>query len=74
MDLVVVVDGSGSVYKSGFGKSKQFMLRLVDNLAIGEDEIRFGVLQYSNRVVVEFNMNVHKTKDSLRTAIEENLK
>ncbi|XP_072038613.1 uncharacterized protein [Amphiura filiformis] len=71
MDLAIVVDGSGSVGASDFSKAKDFIRRLVDTLPIGTEEVRVGVIQFTDQTTVEFPMNTHTTNDSLKTAISE---
>ncbi|XP_033646749.1 integrin alpha-1-like [Asterias rubens] len=69
IDLVFVVDGSGSVGPSNFETSKQFVNDVVDSFEIGSDRTRVGVIQYSSSVNIEFHLNQYTDKSSLQQAI-----
>ncbi|XP_071793850.1 uncharacterized protein [Asterias amurensis] len=69
IDLVFVLDGSGSVGVTHFETSKTFVKHVVDFFKIGSDDTRVGVIQYSSSVNIEFHLNQYTEKSSLQQAI-----
>ncbi|XP_013417671.1 uncharacterized protein LOC106178864 [Lingula anatina] len=57
VDVVFVLDGSGSVKQANFDLLKAFVKMTMSSLAIGEDGSRFGLVQFSNEARVEFDLN-----------------
>jgi hypothetical protein len=47
LDLMLVIDGSGSIFASDFNRVKDFSNGLADSFAIGESAARIGVVQFS---------------------------
>lgn len=52
LDLVVLIDTSGSILEEGLEKSKMFVSKLVDNLAMDKGETRVSVLEFNNRASI----------------------
>ena len=69
-DIVILMDGSGSVGSSNFQTALEFMSSLVSNYDIGLDETRVGVVVYSSSPSPRINLNSYSDADSLQTAIE----
>ncbi|XP_067891970.1 collagen alpha-3(VI) chain-like [Heterodontus francisci] len=67
-DVVFLVDGSDKV-RAAFPAVKRFISRLVDNLDVGSDKVRVGVVQYSDDPRVGFFLNSHTTKRDVKDAI-----
>ncbi|CAH1252946.1 MATN1 [Branchiostoma lanceolatum] len=70
VDLVFVVDGSGSVTAPEFEKVKTFMKNVVTQFTIGAADTKVGVIQYSSTVQEEFSLNAHFTKTAVLNAID----
>ncbi|XP_035659096.1 uncharacterized protein LOC118404179 [Branchiostoma floridae] len=70
LDVIFLLDGSGSVGVVNFEKVKQFTLKTVIGFHIGPTATQVGIIQYSTRPRQEFSMNSFQTKESLSTAIE----
>ena len=70
IDLIFVLDASGSVGSSNFELMKDFTADVVRNLDIGLDATRVGLIRYSSGVNVQFNLNTHMTSASLLQAID----
>ncbi len=47
IDLVLVIDGSGSIFASDFSKVKDFSNDLVSSFAVSDSAARIGVVQFS---------------------------
>ena len=68
-DVVFLVDGSSSVGRE-FPIIQEFMRRVVENLNVGENQIRIGVVQYGDSPNVDMYLNTHATKESVLTGIK----
>ncbi|XP_019614540.1 PREDICTED: uncharacterized protein LOC109462428 isoform X1 [Branchiostoma belcheri] len=69
LDLFLVLDGSGSVGAANFDKVKQFARDMVNRFDIGPTATRVGVLQYSDRNSLVFNLGAKSDKPSTISAI-----
>ncbi|XP_022079977.1 uncharacterized protein LOC110973441 [Acanthaster planci] len=69
IDLVFVLDSSGSVGQSNFEKTKSFVSNVSESFQIGADQTRVAVIQYSSSVKVEFHLNTYADKTFLQEAI-----
>jgi uncharacterized protein YegL len=67
LDLVFVVDGSGSIGQRHFNQMKDYLSSVVDSLNVATT--RVGVVQFSNRVQTEIYLNDYSDKDELKDAI-----
>ena len=70
MDLVVLVDGSGSVEwePGGFTAEKQFTKHLFDLLEFGEDKAKAGVVLFSWEAELIADMSTDR--DTLKSAVD----
>ena len=70
MDLVFVLDGSGSVSDSDFAlMTKNFTTAVVDAMDINSGKVRIANIVYSSSVYVKFNFNMHTTKHDTMIAL-----
>ena len=69
IDVVFVVDESGSIGSSNFARVKSFLSRLVSRLDIDSGNTRVGLVTFSSRVGTTINLNAHSTVASLQSAI-----
>ena len=72
VDLVFVVDSSGSIQASGSGNwqlIRQFIANIVDKLTIGEAATRVGLVRYANEGENIFYLNTYSNKYELRNAV-----
>jgi len=56
-DIVMVLDGSGSVGTQGFVDEKAFANNLLDRLNFGEKAAKVGIIKFSNSVLIEHEMS-----------------
>lgn len=70
-DVVVVLDGSGSVGSKNFRLMKAFAKHLVGKFQVGPKNMRVGVVQYSTRSRVEFNLNRYSKMKDVYRAIDK---
>ncbi|XP_045925771.1 collagen alpha-1(XII) chain-like [Micropterus dolomieu] len=64
-DIVLLVDGSGSIGNLEFEIFKSFISSIVRNLHIGPDRVQIGLVQYSFRPQTEWHLNTYQTTYSL---------
>ena len=57
-DIVLVVDGSGSVGARNFAKIKEFLQTFVRQFSIGQSQTRVAFLQFSDTVKVVSNVQL----------------
>ncbi|XP_048455101.1 collagen alpha-3(VI) chain-like isoform X6 [Rhincodon typus] len=67
-DVVFLIDGSENV-RVAFPSVQRFISRMVDNLDIGSDKVRVGVVQYSDNPRVNFYLNSYTTPRDVKDAI-----
>ncbi|XP_035998485.1 collagen alpha-1(XII) chain [Fundulus heteroclitus] len=70
-DIVMLVDGSGSISGEDFKRMKSFISQIVQNFHIGPNEVQIGLTQYSYQPRTEWYLNTHKNKQSLLEAIND---
>ncbi|KAM4634289.1 integrin alpha-2-like [Polymixia lowei] len=66
MDVVVVLDGSNSIYP--WEPVTAFLEKLLENLDIGPDKTQVSVVQYGSDSKVEFYLNTYATKAAVVVA------
>ncbi|KAI8484389.1 Signal peptide, CUB and EGF-like domain-containing protein 2, partial [Branchiostoma belcheri] len=71
MDLVLVLDDSGSVGADNFNTLKEFVKRLTTQFDFGQGAIRLGILQYSTAVTTVFSLNSYYTLEDINTAVDD---
>ncbi|XP_066300013.1 collagen alpha-3(VI) chain-like [Branchiostoma lanceolatum] len=69
IDLVLLLDGSGSVGSDNFNLLKAFTQYIVGNFEIAVNNTRVGVVQYSDFNNIEFNLNEYATEAEVLAAI-----
>ena len=61
-DVVFVVDSSGSIRSRNFELMKDFLSDLVGLLEVDRGVIQVGLLQFSDSVEFQFNLNRYSTR------------
>ena len=69
MDVVFVLDESGSIGQSDFDLMKSFLSQLVSRLDIDSGQTRVGLVTFASGVGTYFNLNAHSTVAAVQTAI-----
>ena len=70
IDLVFVLDESGSIGASGFDLIREFVANISSALDIGLQRSLVGVILFSNNANIEFSVTQHTDEASLLTAID----
>ncbi|NWV61085.1 CO6A3 protein, partial [Malurus elegans] len=68
-DIVFLIDSSDSVRPDGLAHIRDFISRIVQQLEVGPNKVRIGVVQFSNNVFPEFYLKTHKSKNAILQAI-----
>ncbi|XP_060036806.1 collagen alpha-5(VI) chain [Erinaceus europaeus] len=68
-DIYFLIDGSSSIERRDFDVIKEFMSKVVDMFSIGPNRVQVGVVQYSDKIQEEFNINLYTNKVDLTKAI-----
>ncbi|CAI9741714.1 Hypothetical predicted protein [Octopus vulgaris] len=69
IDLVFVIDSSGSVKAHNFEKTRTFLKNIVRNLDIGPDMTRVSVIRFSDEPDIPFGLGTYDTKTAVINAI-----
>ena len=71
LDMVFVLDASGSIGSSNFERMKQTLVDIVSELSIGPDTTRVAVVVFSSSANLIFNLNRYTDKETLIEAIRD---
>lgn len=71
MELVFVIDSSESVGPENFEIIRDFVIRLVDRITVGHNATRIGLVLYSVKVNLEFNLASYMNKQDVKQAIRK---
>ena len=69
IDLVFVLDGSGSITATRFQLIREFAESVSNTLTIGPQDSLVGVIVFSGSASIEFNLQQHTSKATLLPAI-----
>lgn len=64
-DIVFLVDGSWSIGSENFKQIRQFLYMLVNSFDVAPDQVRIGLVQYSNTPRTEFLLNTFQDKQDI---------
>eukprot|EP00079_Xenopus_tropicalis_P018228 XP_004919427.1 PREDICTED: von Willebrand factor A domain-containing protein 2 [Xenopus tropicalis] len=70
LDILILLDGSNSIGRGSFERSKHFASKLCDALDIGSDLVRVGAMQYSGTPQVEFHLDSSFSKADIKEKIK----
>lgn len=72
IDLMLVLDSSGSISPYDFDIMKQFVVDLVNSFEMGEDAANIGVIQFSTNANLEIGLSNNQAEvvDSIQTMIK----
>ncbi|XP_041671865.1 von Willebrand factor A domain-containing protein 2 isoform X2 [Cheilinus undulatus] len=66
MDILFLMDGSYSVGKGSFERSKHYAIKLSQALDISPDKVRVGLIQFGSTPRLEFALDSYTTKQELK--------
>ncbi|XP_037661182.1 LOW QUALITY PROTEIN: von Willebrand factor A domain-containing protein 2 [Choloepus didactylus] len=70
VDILFLFDGSHSVGKGSFERSKHFAITVCDALDIKPERVRVGVLQFSSSPHLEFPLDSFSTRQEVKAKIK----
>ncbi|XP_067326670.1 collagen alpha-6(VI) chain-like [Anolis sagrei] len=70
LDIVFVIDGSGSIDPKEYDIMKEFMISLVKKSDVSHDRVQFGAVKYSAEPETFFHLNRYTTKSAIIRAIQ----
>ncbi|CAN2389124.1 Collagen type VI alpha 3 [Pristimantis euphronides] len=68
-DIVFLVDGSTKTGTDGIANIRDLLLKVVQNLEIGPNKVRVGLVQFSNTPTTEFFLKAHMNKPAMIQSI-----
>ncbi|XP_066267485.1 collagen alpha-3(VI) chain-like [Branchiostoma lanceolatum] len=71
VDLVFVLDGTGSVGAENFGRMKTFVQKMISDFDIGREATRIGVVVYSSRAELAISLDAFDDQGSLEDAVAD---
>ncbi|XP_032879522.1 collagen alpha-3(VI) chain-like isoform X2 [Amblyraja radiata] len=69
-DIVFLIDGSDNIGNANLPHVRDFMIRIIQHLAIGRDKVQVGLAQYSDDAETEFYLNTYSTEAELLSHIK----
>ncbi|CAF0704553.1 unnamed protein product [Brachionus calyciflorus] len=69
LDIVILMDSSGSITPPNFKKEQEFVNTFLDKLTIGEDDTRVSIINYNTNVFVIADFNSTQTLESLKQKV-----
>ena len=62
MDIIFVIDSSGSIRNDRFSDVMQMLANLVDKFEIASDRTRIGAIKWSDKSEIQFHLNTYSSK------------
>lgn len=69
-DIIFLIDGSNNTGSVNFAVILDFLVNLLERLSIGTQQIRVGVVQYSDEPKTMFSLNSYSTKAQVLDAVK----
>ncbi|XP_034296076.1 von Willebrand factor A domain-containing protein 2 isoform X5 [Pantherophis guttatus] len=71
VDILFLLDGSYSIGKASFERSKYLTIKLCDALDISPEKVRVGAIQFSNTPHLEFPLDAYFTKHEIKDQLKK---
>ena len=71
LDIVFVIDSSGSIRSERFPKVLNFVNSIVDQYEVSSDATRIGAVVFSDSASVQFQLNAFKSKQDVMSAVSQ---
>nr|XP_023498414.1 collagen alpha-3(VI) chain isoform X2 [Equus caballus] len=69
-DIIFLIDGSNNTGSVNFAVIRDFLVNLLERLSIGTQQIRVGVVQYSDEPRTMFSLDTYSTKAQVLDAVK----
>ncbi|XP_070586819.1 collagen alpha-6(VI) chain-like isoform X2 [Erythrolamprus reginae] len=73
IDVVLLIDSSNTLGRQGFLSLKNYVNRMINNLPIGPNKYRLALVQYSDDIHVEFQLDDFRGKKPMLNHVKKNL-
>ncbi|XP_062980615.1 collagen alpha-6(VI) chain-like [Elgaria multicarinata webbii] len=73
LDVVFVIDSSGSIGDTDYDLMKDFMIGIVNKSEVDNDYVRFGAVKYSDDPHTLFYLNTYSKKSAVIDAIQRDI-
>ncbi|XP_036623350.1 collagen alpha-3(VI) chain isoform X1 [Trichosurus vulpecula] len=70
-DIIFLLDGSFNVGNANFPYVRDFVMNLVNSLDVGYDNIRVGLVQFSDTPETEFSLDTYRSKADLLARLRQ---
>uniref|UniRef100_A0A7N4NY77 Collagen alpha-3(VI) chain n=1 Tax=Sarcophilus harrisii TaxID=9305 RepID=A0A7N4NY77_SARHA len=70
-DIIFLLDGSFNVGNTNFPYVRDFVMNLVNSLDVGYDNIRVGLVQFSDTPETEFSLDTYQSKADLLARLRQ---
>ncbi|XP_043820468.1 collagen alpha-3(VI) chain [Dromiciops gliroides] len=70
-DIIFLLDGSFNVGNANFPYVRDFVMNLVNSLDVGYDNIRVGLVQFSDTPETEFSLDTYQSKADLLARLRQ---
>ncbi|XP_068425551.1 collagen alpha-6(VI) chain-like [Clinocottus analis] len=70
-DVFFLTDSSESISKNDFKTMKEFIKTVIKRSTIGEDKVRFGLMQFSTNLKLEFSLDSFYNIEDILSAVDE---
>ena len=70
LDLIFVLDASGSVHRANFAKMLKFVKDYVTESDVEWGTVRIGVMTFSDEALPVFHLNAYRTREGMLAAID----
>ena len=67
MDVVFIVDSSGSIGQNNFDKVKAWLSALISTLDVDSGSVRVGLVTFSTDVTIRFQLNTYNNRSGQRS-------
>lgn len=71
VDVIFVMDSSGSIWSEDFTRQLQFVNDVVDMFDMSPGKTQVGAMSFSNWAYVDFHLDAHRTKQGAMHAITD---
>ena len=72
MDLVFILDASGSIEFVNFEKMRNFVMSFVEEIDVESNVARIGLLLFSDNIKLEFNLNEYDSRLDIIEHVQKN--
>jgi collagen type VI alpha len=69
VDIVFILDASGSIRNERFPKVIDFVISIIEEFQVSQQDTRIAAVSYSDNYAAQFNLNTYNTKQDVQLAL-----